>query len=72
MIECIFYTYTTHRTNTIFGTRNSSLANTKINVTLPILLCFTLYFQVQAPKGLYSEGRFNGGFFAIRVLGAYI
>ena len=36
-------------------------------------------FQVQASpgggrgvEGLYFEGRFNGGFFALRVLGAYI
>ena len=30
-------------------------------------------FQVQAPGGLYLEGRFNGGFFALRVcLWAYI
>ena len=29
-------------------------------------------FQVQAPRGLYLEGRFNGGFFALRFLGAYI
>ena len=39
-------------------------------------LCFTLYlraiFQVQAPGGLYLEGRFNGGFFALPVWGAYI
>ena len=38
--------------------------------------CFTLYlraiFQVQAHGGLYSEGRFNGGFFALPVWGAYI
>ena len=38
--------------------------------------CFTLYlraiFQVQAPGGLYLEGRFNGGFFASPVWGAYI
>ena len=38
--------------------------------------CFTLYlraiFQVQAPGGLYLEGRFNGGFFALPVWGAYI
>ena len=26
-------------------------------------------FQVQAPGGLYLEGRFNGGFFALRVWG---
>ena len=29
-------------------------------------------FQEQAPGGLYLEGRFNGGFFALRVWGAYI
>ena len=33
-------------------------------------------FQVQAPGSgggrLYLEGRFNGGFFALRVWGAYI
>ena len=29
-------------------------------------------FQVQAPRGgLYSEGRFNGGFFELRFSGAY-
>ena len=37
---------------------------------------FALYlraiFQVQAPGGLYVEGRFNGGFFALPVWGAYI
>ena len=42
-----------------------------LEVTLPFLLCFTLYlrasFQVQAPGGLYLEGRFNGGFFALPV-----
>ena len=29
-------------------------------------------FQVQAPGGLYLEGRFNGGFFALPVWGTYI
>ena len=29
-------------------------------------------FQVQAPGGLYLEGRFNGGFFALRVWGGLI
>ena len=37
---------------------------------------FTLYlraiFQVQAPGGLYLEGRFNGGFLALPVWGASI
>ena len=40
-------------------------------------VCFTLYlraiFQLQAlPGGLYLEGRFNGGFLALPVWGAYI
>ena len=38
-------------------------------------LCFTLYlraiFQFQAPRGLYFQGRFNGGFFTLPVWGAY-
>ena len=48
----------------------------QIKVNLPVFFCFTLYlrviFQVQAPGGLYLEGRFNGGFFALPVWGAYI
>ena len=40
------------------------------------LLCSTLYSRAnsnyKAPQGLYSEGRFNGGFFALRFWGAYI
>ena len=48
----------------------------QLEVNLPFLLCFSLYlraiFQVQAPRGLYLEGRFNGGFFALPVRGAYI
>ena len=47
-----------------------------LEINLPFLLCFTLYlraiFQEQAPGDLYLEGRVNGGFFALRVLGAYI
>ena len=40
-------------------------------------VCFTLYlraiFQLQAPSGgLYLDGRFNGGFLALPILGAYI
>ena len=42
-----------------------------LEVNLPYLLCYTLYlraiFQVQA-----LGGRFNGGFFALPVWGAYI
>ena len=51
--------------------------------TVFVLFCFVFEgnFQVQAPPppwgweggwGLYSEGRFNGRFFALRVWGAYI
>ena len=51
-------------------------ASLTVRSNLPFLLCFTLYlraiFQVQAPGGLYLEGRFNGGFFALLVWGAYI
>ena len=40
-----------------------------MKINLPFMLCFTLYlraiFQVQAPGGLYLEGRFNGGFFGL-------
>ena len=42
---------------------------------LPFLLCFILYSRANSmykPPGTYSEGRFNGGFFALRVWGAYI
>ena len=36
-------------------------------------LVFEGNFQVQTPGwGLYLEGHFNGGFFALRVWGAYI
>ena len=41
-----------------------------------VLLCLTLYLRAiskyKPPGGLYLERRFNGGFFALRVLGAYI
>ena len=47
-----------------------------LEVNLPFLCCFTLYlraiFQVQTPGGLHLKGRFNGGFFASQVWGAYI
>ena len=45
-------------------------------INLPFLLCLPLYlraiFQVLALRGLYLEGRFNGGFFALPAWGAYI
>ena len=43
---------------------------------LPFLLCFTLYLgaisKYKPTGGLYSEGRLNGAFFALRVWEAYI
>ena len=42
--------------------------------TVFALFCFVFEgnFQVQAPPpGLYSEGRFNGGFLELRFWGAY-
>ena len=40
------------------------------------LLCFILYLRTiseyKVPGGLYLEGQFNGGFFALRVWGSYI
>ena len=41
-----------------------------------VFLCFALYLRAISKYkplgGLYLEGRFNGGFFALRVWGAYI
>ena len=58
------------------GTRNSSLANTETHMLLYryclVLLCIWGQFPSTTPGGLYSEGRFNRGFFALRVWGAYI
>ena len=31
-----------------------------------------MYFQVPAPEGLYSERRFNGGFFVTSFRGLYL
>ena len=43
---------------------------------LPFLLCFAFVFkgnfQGQVPGDLYLEGRFNGGFFCVTSLGAFI
>ena len=38
-------------------------------------LCYFKFegnFQLQDPEGLNLDGRFNGGFFALRVRGAFI
>ena len=58
-------------------TRSSSVANAKIYVLLYSFRFayfeFEGNFQVQAPGGLYSERRFNGGFFLrYEFGGAYI
>ena len=57
-----------------FGTRHSCLANTKIICYRAVFALFYHFifegnFQVLAPGGLNSKGRFNGGFFALRVWG---
>ena len=38
-----------------------------------VLLCIRWQIPSTSPKGgLYSEGRFEGGFFALRLWGAYV
>ena len=38
-----------------------------------VLLCISGQFsKYKPPRGLYLEGRFNGGFFVLPVWGAYI
>ena len=43
--------------------------------TVFCMLCFTLYLRAiskyKPPGSFYLEGRINGGFFALRVWGAY-
>ena len=52
--------------------KSSGLA-LKLEGNLPCLLCFTLYLRAISEYkplgGLYMEGRFNGRFFALQVLG---
>ena len=50
----------------------SFIVGRKFTVFALFYFVFEDNFQVQAPGGLYLEGRFNGGFFALRILGAYI
>ena len=51
-------------------------ASLTVGRTFTAFALFTLHltsnFQVQATGGLYLEGRLNGGFFVLRVWGAYI
>ena len=52
---------------------NIDWASLIVGSKFTIFLCFTLYlraiFLVQAPGGLYLEGRFNGGFSRYRIGG---
>ena len=50
----------------------SLIVERKFTVFALFDLVFEGNFQVQAPGGLYLEGRFNGGFFALPDWGAYI
>ena len=52
----------------------SLIVERKFTVFALFYFVFEGNFQVQPPRGggLYLEGRFNGGFFALRVWGAYI
>ena len=50
----------------------ANIVGRKFTVFVLFYSVFEGNFQVQAPEGLYSEWRLNGGFFALRVWGAYI
>ena len=52
--------------------RASLTAGSKFTVFALFYLYLRAILQAQAPGGLYLEGRFNGGFFALPVWGAYI
>ena len=47
----------------------SLIAGRKFTVFALFYVVFEGNFQVQSPGGLYLEGRFNGGFFTLRVGG---
>ena len=50
----------------------SLIVGSKFTVFALFYFVFEGNFQVNALGGLYLKGRFNGGFFALRVWGAYI
>ena len=60
--------------NLCFKIDSASLIVLEVNV--PFLLCFLCvwgqFSKCKPPAGLYLEGRFNRGFFALLVWGAYI
>ena len=47
----------------------SLIVGSKFTVFALFYFVFEGNFQVQAPGGLYLEGRFNGGFFCVTGLG---
>ena len=49
----------------------SFIVGGKFTVFALFYFVFEGNFQVEAPGGLYLGGRFNEGFFALRVWGAY-
>jgi len=49
----------------------SLIVGRKFTVFALLYFVFEGNFQVRNPGGLYLEGQFNGGFFALRVWGAY-
>ena len=60
-----------------FASKSIGLASSAKEIYHFCFVCFMLCIQGQIPSisppgGLYSEGRFNGGFFALRFWGAYI
>ena len=50
----------------------SLIVGRKFTVFALFYFVFEGNFQVQGPGGLYLEGRFNGGFFALPVWGDYL
>ena len=48
---------------------NSLIVGRKLTVFLYFSLYLRAISKYKVPGGLYSEGRFNGGFFALRVWG---
>ena len=50
----------------------SLIVGRKFTVFALFYFVFEGNFQVQVPGGLYLDGRFNDGFFAFGVWGAYI
>ena len=50
----------------------SLIVGRKFTVFALFYFVFEAISKYKPPGGLYLEGRFNGGFFALRVWGAYI